>query len=254
MSGTPTEAFTTFGELLKHLRRRSRLTQQELGLAVGYSESYITRLEGDARTPVPGMVKSRFIDALNLKHEPELAKRLIELAEATREQTSQPLATSRHSNLPVQLTRFIGRAHELVEVNRLLAANRLVTLTGSGGVGKTRLALEAASALLEQFPDGVWLVELTSLTDAGLLPQVVARALGRPNPLATAPTDALCAYLADKQALLVVDNCEHLIQACAELVEILLRSCPQLHILTTSREALNIPGRNSMACAAHGSR
>ncbi len=242
MSRTPTEDFATFGELLKYLRRRARLTQQELGLAVGYSESYITRLERDARLPMPDMVKSRFIDALNLKHEPELARRLVELAEATREHADQPLTTSRRSNLPMQLTRFIGRAHELVEINRLVAANRLVTLTGSGGVGKTRLALEAASTLLEPFADGVWMVELASLADAGLVPQVVARALGRPHPLATAPTEALCAYLADKQALLVIDNCEHLIQACAELVEILLRSCTQLHILTTSREALNIPG------------
>ena len=242
MSSISTEDFTTFGELLKHLRRRARLTQQELGLAVGYSESYITRLERDARLPLPDMVKSRFIDALNLKHDPELARRLIELAEATREQAGQPLATSRHSNLPMQLTRFIGRAHELTEINRLVDANRLVTLTGSGGVGKTRLALEAATALLEQFGDGVWLVELASLADSKLVLQSVARALGCPNLLLGAPTDALCAYLADKHALLLVDNCEHLIQACADLVETLLRSCAQLHVLATSREALNIPG------------
>lgn len=242
MSGISTEDFATFGALLKHLRRRARLTQQELGLAVGYSESYITRLERDARLPMPDIVKARFIDALNLKHEPDLTRQLIGLAEAAREQIDESLAGSKQRHLPIPLTRFIGRAHELAEIKRLLAANRLVTLTGSGGVGKTRLALEATAALLEPFADGVWLVELASLADAALVPQALARALGRPNPSATAPMDALCAYLADKNALLLIDNCEHLIQACAELVETLLRSCPQIHVLATSRESLNIPG------------
>ena len=249
MSSASTDTFTTFGKLLKHLRRRARLTQLELGVAVGYSESYIARLEGDGRVPITGMVKARFIDALNLQHEPELAWRLIELAEISHGHPHAKAITPftsqtkpRPNNLPTQLTRFIGRTHEVAEVNRLVRANRLVTLTGSGGVGKTRLALEAASAMLDPFANGVWMVELAALADAALVPQTVASALRLTNPLATVPTDTLCAYLAGKNLLLLLDNCEHLIQACAELADTLLRACPQLHILTTSREALHISG------------
>lgn len=146
-------------------------------------------------------------------------------------------------NLPLQLSSFIGREKELVEARRRLAETRLLTLTGTGGAGKTRLALQVAAEVIEDFPDGVWLVELAPLTDPELLPQAVATALGLgeeggDRTLAETLADALRL----KSLLLVWDNCEHLIDACARLAETLLRTCPILRLLATSREALEIGG------------
>ena len=145
-------------------------------------------------------------------------------------------------NLPLQLTSFVGREKEIVEVKRLLLGDRFVTLTGPGGTGKTRLALQVAAELLELFPDGVWLVELASLSDSVLVPQTIAAVLevreSSGRPIITLLTD----YLRSKEMLLILDNCEHLLSACAQLVTALLQACPNLCILATSREALDIPG------------
>jgi non-specific serine/threonine protein kinase len=146
------------------------------------------------------------------------------------------------SNLPLPLTSFIGRAHDLAEVSALLTRTRLLTLTGTGGVGKTCLALEAGRTLLPQFPDGVWLVELAPLTDPVLVPQAVAAALGVREAAGRPLVAALVAALAAKRLLLVLDNCEHLVAACAEMTERLLQSCVGLRILATSREVLDIAG------------
>jgi predicted ATPase/transcriptional regulator with XRE-family HTH domain len=244
--------YTTFGALLKHLRRRARLTQRELGIAVGYSETQITRLEGDTRVPDPGVVRALFIDALDLQNEPQWARLLVEMAEAASGKPDDgraalPVVQSppTRTNLPTLLTRFIGREHELAEVIRLVGANRLVTLTGAGGSGKTRLALAAGMAVQSDpmFPDDVWLAELAPLADAGPLTQTVAAAFGL-HTMSRPALAVLTDYLADRQALLILDNCEHLIGACAELAEALLRACPRLHILATSREGLNIPGED----------
>ncbi|MEP7357856.1 MAG: LuxR C-terminal-related transcriptional regulator, partial [Anaerolineales bacterium] len=155
--------------------------------------------------------------------------------------TSASPENSRH-NLPVQVTRFFGREKEIEQLKDRLGHERLVTLTGAGGSGKTRLALEAAGGLLEAYSGGVWLVELAPLTEAWLVPGGVAAALGLPEVPGRAVTAVLLDYLRPKQLLLVLDNCEHLVQACAELAESLLRACAQLTILATSREALNIAG------------
>jgi predicted ATPase/class 3 adenylate cyclase len=145
-------------------------------------------------------------------------------------------------NLPLPLTSFVGRERELATTRALLAAHRLVTLTGAGGVGKTRLALEAAGALAPAYPDGVWLAELAALADPALVPQAVAAAAGvreQPGwPLLTTLADAL----RPKRLLLVLDNCEHLVEACARLADALLRACPDLRVLATSREALGVAG------------
>jgi predicted ATPase/two-component SAPR family response regulator len=146
------------------------------------------------------------------------------------------------NNLPLQLTSFVGREREIAEVKDLLADQRLLTLTGPGGCGKTRLALKVASDLAERFEDGVWLVELASLSDPALVPQTVAFALGIREQPGRLLTDTLSEYLELKKILLVLDNCEHLVEACARLAEALLRSCPNLRILATSREALGITG------------
>src|SRR5918998_3407526 len=145
-------------------------------------------------------------------------------------------------NLPLELSSFVGREKGLAEVERLLEHNRLLTLTGSGGCGKTRLALAVASELVEEFEDGVWLVELAPLVDPSLVPRAVASTLGVREQPGRSPTETLSDYLGSKKVLLVLDNCEHLIEACAELAEALLHSCPELRALATSREALGIAG------------
>ena len=130
-------------------------------------------------------------------------------------------------NLPLEISSFVGREKELAEVKQLLENNRLLTLTGSGGCGKTRLALAVARQLVERFEDGVWLVELAPLADPSLVPQVVASTLGVREQPGRSLTEALSDYLGTKTVLMVLDNCEHLIEACAELAEALLRSCPE---------------------------
>ena len=145
-------------------------------------------------------------------------------------------------NLPLQLSSFIGRERELVEVQRLIETSRLVTLTGAGGSGKTRLALQAARASLGPFPDGVWFVELAPLSDPTLVASVVASTLGLIEDKDRPLVDTLVGYLRNRGVLLLLDNCEHLIKAAAQLAETLLAHCPKLHILVTSREVLGIAG------------
>jgi predicted ATPase/class 3 adenylate cyclase len=145
-------------------------------------------------------------------------------------------------NLPVQWTSFVGREQEMETVKQLLPTTHLLTLTGPGGCGKTRLALQVATDLIEIYRDGVWLVELAALTDPNLLPQAVATALGVPEGPGRALIATLIEYLRARSLLLVLDNCEHLIQSCAQFVEPLLRACPDLQILATSRERLGLTG------------
>jgi predicted ATPase/tRNA A-37 threonylcarbamoyl transferase component Bud32 len=148
---------------------------------------------------------------------------------------------------PAQLTSFIGREREIAALQELLHGNRLLTLTGAGGSGKTRLALEVASRLRAggQYPDGIAWVELAPLANPELVPQHVADALGVRRDGIRAAGDALLEALRDWDALLVLDNCEHLVEACARLAEALLRGCPRLRIMATSREALGIGGERA---------
>jgi predicted ATPase len=157
-----------------------------------------------------------------------------------------PLSPKRpRHNLPLELSSFVGREKELAEVRRLLQDTRLLTLTGSGGCGKTRLALAVAREVVEGFEDGVWLVDLAPLADPSLVPQALASALGAREQPARSLNETLSDYLRSKKVLVVLDNCEHLIETCVELVEALLRSCSELRILATSREALGIAGEIS---------
>jgi len=146
------------------------------------------------------------------------------------------------TNLPEPLTSFVGRERERAEVASLMSANRLVTLVGAGGVGKTRLALRVAASAAADYPDGAWLVELSALTDPGLVPQAVGAALGQREQPHREPLDALVETLRAKRLLVVLDNAEHLLAACTALVETLLRQCPQVAWLVTSRERLAVPG------------
>ena len=145
-------------------------------------------------------------------------------------------------NLPVDVTSFVGRRRELAEARRLLSVASLVTLTGPGGVGKTRLGRQAAAAMERAFPDGAWLVELASLNDPALVARTVAAALGMRDQSARPALESLQDYVADRQLLLVLDNCEHLLDACAVLADRLLRTAPGLRILTTSRHPLRVSG------------
>jgi predicted ATPase/DNA-binding CsgD family transcriptional regulator len=152
------------------------------------------------------------------------------------------VASRRTGNLPADVTSFVGRRHELAEVRELLQHARLVTLTGVGGVGKTRLALRAAADVHRAFPDGVWLVELAGLHDAGLVGPSVAAALGLVEQTSGWSLAALSDLIAERQLLLVLDNCEHVLDACAVLADTLLKACSGLRILTTSRQPLRIGG------------
>jgi predicted ATPase/class 3 adenylate cyclase len=149
------------------------------------------------------------------------------------------------NNFPLQPTTFVGRDKELAELKLLFAATRLLTLAGAGGCGKTRLGLQLAADSLESFPDGAWLVELAPLSDPGLVPRTVATVLGLEEQPGQAITATLVEHLEDKRVLMVLDNCEHLLHACAVLSDLLMRRCPHLTILASSREALGIAGEQS---------
>jgi predicted ATPase/class 3 adenylate cyclase/Tfp pilus assembly protein PilF len=158
-----------------------------------------------------------------------------------------PLKTldRRPNNLPAQLTSFVGREREMAEVKRLLNTSRLLTLTGAGGAGKTRLALQVAADLVDDFEDGVFLVELAPLADPALVPQVIAAAVGVREEAGRSMLDALCAALREREILLLLDNCEHLVAACANAVHAVLRAAPGVKIVTSSREPLRIEGETT---------
>jgi len=154
------------------------------------------------------------------------------------------------NNLPIQLSSFVGRERELAQVKQIMAASRLVTLVGAGGCGKTRLALRVAGKLLAEYPDGVWLVELEALSDPALIVQKASSALGLGEESNRPRLDRLIDFLRSKHLLLVLDNCEHVISACAQLAETLLRACPTVWILATSRETLSIAGESTFGVAS----
>jgi predicted ATPase/DNA-binding CsgD family transcriptional regulator len=159
-----------------------------------------------------------------------------------------PLRTLKNvavQRLPVALTSFVGREAELTQVHELLTGNRLVTLTGAGGAGKTRLAIQIAAQLSGEFGDGVWYVDLAPITDPDLVPVTVARALGLPDQPGRSTMDTLTRFVADRQVLVVLDNCEHLLDASAALVNALLATAAGLTFLTTSREPIGVAGEVS---------
>ncbi|HXM54406.1 MAG TPA: LuxR C-terminal-related transcriptional regulator, partial [Candidatus Dormibacteraeota bacterium] len=158
----------------------------------------------------------------------------------------RPGATPTPNNLPVHLTTFVGRERELGETRRLLQRARLLTVTGPGGCGKTRLVVQAATEVVHRYPDGVWFVDLGSVSDPHVVPRAVAEALGLEEREGVDPLDAVAARLAGatgrRQCLVILDNCEHLVERCAETVDALLRASRQLTFVCTSREPLHLPG------------
>jgi predicted ATPase/DNA-binding winged helix-turn-helix (wHTH) protein len=159
-------------------------------------------------------------------------------------------AGRQRSNLHAALTSFIGRERQLVEIKQLLPSTRLLTVVGVGGIGKTRLALQAAAEVIDAYRDGVWLVDLALLANPGLLPSAVARVLGVREVPGKPVLETLCAQVKGRQVLLLLDNCEHLLKACAHLADALLRGAPELTIMATSREPVRLPGEQTFLLPA----
>ncbi|MGB6205883.1 ATP-binding protein, partial [Mycobacterium sp.] len=176
------------------------------------------------------------------------AERVVQLCHPDLVNDFPPLRVAKvvaSQSLPVQLTSFVGRDAELARVGELLSENRLLTLTGAGGAGKTRLALEVAARLTGEFSDGVWWVDLAPITDPELVPLTVARTLVLPDQPGRSTMDTLTRFIVDRQMLVVLDNCEHLLDASAALVNGLLATAAGLTLLATSREPIGVPGEVS---------
>ncbi len=272
MPKQPSESLRTFGTLLRRYREAAGLSQEALADCAGLSSRGLLYLERGMHRPYPATMR-RLADALTLTaqerealalaaqlHAPSspvaplsnaapvpirdsIALPLLPQFMPVRE-TATPSFNPQH-NLPATLSSFIGRERAQARVNELLAAHRMVTLVGSGGVGKTRLALAVGKEILAAFPDGVWLVELAPLADSGLVPAAVVQALGLQEEPGRAVPETLSDHCKGKRLLLILDNCEHLVVACATLAGMLLRAAPCLHVLATSREALGVAGECS---------
>jgi predicted ATPase/DNA-binding XRE family transcriptional regulator len=249
------ESFTSFGALLRYLRLRLDMNQRDLAIAVGYSESQISRLEQNQRLPDPDTLLARFVPALELDREPELVARLVMLAKAARgaqkvteaETVATPLPALVASPLPAPPNALLGRERQVAEVASLLRRPdvRLLTLTGPGGIGKTRLALAAAAELRAEY-GGVVFVPLAAVADPALVALAVAQALGVSVGAGQPPETALQHWLRERELLLLLDNFEQ-VSAAAPLVSRLLAATPGLRVLVTSRSLLRIYGERDMA-------
>ena len=234
-----------FGEWLRKQRRALDLSRQALADQVGCAEITLRRIETGTLKP------SRELALLLLEKigVPQMEREdWIRFARGQSGMPSQAAPISKpapRTNLPASLTSFIGREKEQAETIRLITKHRLVTLIGPGGIGKTRLSLKVGDQLLEKYPDGVWLVELASLNRPDLLPQTIAALFDLKSTSNRPSLEILIDFLQAKNILLMLDNCEHLLDACAQLADHLLKHCPNLKILATSREGLGVMGEAS---------
>jgi predicted ATPase/transcriptional regulator with XRE-family HTH domain len=262
---------TSFGRWLQRRRKALDLTQEELAQRVGCAAETLRKIEADVRRP-SRQIAERLAQALEIQEadraafikaaRTELA--VDRLAHPTQDlpqialippktlsseevpflftQITSPSSNKPITNLPAPLTSFIGREKELEQIKKRLEKNRLVTLTGSGGVGKTRLSIKVGEKVLENYADGAWLVELAPILDPMLVPRATAIAIGLRDEPQRPVIDMLSDYLLTKKILVILDNCEHVLDAGAQLADTLLKRCPGLKILGTSREALGILG------------
>jgi len=236
-TGEPTITETGYEGMDVH--RAARICEAGHGGQILLSETTAALLQDD----LPGGVGLRDIGVHRLK-DLARAQRLFQITCAGLPADFPPIRSLNTSpnNLPRQLTSFVGREREMAEVKALLQTTSLLTLSGSGGAGKTRLALQVSADVSDRYADGVWLIELAALSDAALVPSAAAFALGAQEQPGRALTDVVVDVLRRKSTLLILDNCEHLLHACAELVHAVLRVCPGVRVLATSREPLRVPG------------
>ena len=241
----------SFGYWVRRRRKALDLTQGDLARRVGCAVVTIQKIEADERRP-SRQVAERLAEQLAIPPDERATFLQSARGEQAADRLAAPttldmplaLAADPPNNLPAALTSFVGRERELAAIAGLLDNARLLTLTGPGGTGKSRLGLRAAQDMLSRFPDGVWLVELAPLIEPALVVQSVATMLGVREEPDRSLQDSLANYLREKRLLLVLDNCEHLIAACAHLAEVLLRAGPHLRILASSREPLGIGGES----------
>jgi len=234
----------SFGEMLRDLRLQAGLSQEALAELAQMSASGIGVLERGVRRAPQRQTLDLLAGALNLSRpDRERFQAAADRAgNARRPRAREAAAAVPNQNLPHAITKFVGSDGVIESLSKEASNRRLVTVTGTGGVGKTRIALEASYSLLNSFSDGVWIVELASIADPRLIAQRIGETLGvnASEPLQDGWIDAL----AEKHQLLILDGCEHLLTSCAEIAERLLARCPRLHILATSRERLHVIGEH----------
>jgi predicted ATPase/DNA-binding XRE family transcriptional regulator len=233
----------SFGTWLRQRRRTLDLTQKALAVQIGCAEITVRQIEADVLKPSRELAEI-LLDRLGI---PEFERpQWIAFARGSSgypQKTQSPSSyLEQKTNLPIPLTSFVGRERDVERIQQRLRRHRLVTLTGVGGIGKTRLAQQVGRQVLEEYSNGAWFVELASLNDPTLVSQTVATLLSI-QPQSDRPIiDILIQLLRAKTTLLILDNCEHLLDACAQLADTLLKNCPNLKILATSREALGVSG------------
>jgi predicted ATPase/DNA-binding XRE family transcriptional regulator len=241
-------AEVSFGEWLKRRRGAEGWTQEQLAQKIHCSTSALRKFESEERRPSAEVVEQLGM-IFNIPSEERVS--LLHFARGdwqafgsrvTDAEPWQVLHQDTQSNLPSSISSFIGREKEKSEIITLLQKNRLVTLAGAGGIGKTRLVLQVGQQLQDDLADGVWFVPLDSLSDPALVPQTVASIFEIRASVDRPIIDTLKNFLRRKTLLLILDNCEHLLETCAQLITTLLLHCPHLKILTTSRETLNLIG------------
>ena len=257
-----------FSKLLADALHTLRITHRELAAALGVTVAAVDSWTSNASPRIPGAANLARLYALLDQHDPRVSQPLRRVLDGPVAKTIGPAlhstdpAATQH-NLPTPLTRCIGRERELADIaayfsgHRGSTPRRLLSLIGAGGIGKTRLALEAGRALRSSFADGVWLVELAALSDPALVAHAAASAIKLRPQANTDVTEALVDRLRDKHTLLIFDNCEHVVDACATLLAHLLSACPTLCVLATSREMLRLDGETvwrvpSLSVAAPG--
>jgi predicted ATPase/transcriptional regulator with XRE-family HTH domain len=259
------ESFSSFGDLLKHLRLRAGLTQRELAVAIGYNFAHLSRLEHNQRIPDASTIKALFIPALGLGDEPAWAARLLQLTQAARSeraprrgglqaatapQAASAFAISRPP-LPNALTPLVGRRVTVEAVEAMLTNEsvRLLTLLGPPGIGKTRLAQQVAVDLADQFADGVRFADLTTARTAEDVIRAVAEASGLREAPGESLEHCLTDWLGGRELLLVLDNFEHVVATAPQLTR-WLQAQPGLTVLVTSREALRLTGEHQFPVPA----
>jgi predicted ATPase/transcriptional regulator with XRE-family HTH domain len=236
-----------FGELLRRHRVACGLSQETLAELSRLSVETISALERGVRQKPYLDTIALLSDALQLS---QTDRTELERA-ASRRRTDVDVAATRAvptptpHNLPAELSSFVGREHDVADIEHLMTSDRLVTLVGAGGVGKTRIAMRVASNFAQRPMDGVWFIDLATVTDASFVPNAIAAALGIHESTCVALANSVVAFLKDRKAVLVFDNCEHVVAEAANAAEQILRLCPRLQILATSREMLGITGERS---------